>query len=119
MFTIETCFQEFPEGDRDMGIYQKIDVDNRLIKYAHGKEIYSFIPLVLKMCYKLLDEEIELTEDWMKELPLDPIYLMKSWWILGKNFKTRSSTNYPTKMLKTPYRYVVGMLCILYGNVDA
>jgi len=34
-------------------------------------------------------------------------------------FKKRKSWDYPTKMLRIPYKFIVALMCKLYGEVDA
>jgi hypothetical protein len=57
-----------------------------------------------------LDDEI-LSEFKHKEKDL-----FKIWYKLDKSFKNRSSGKYPTMALRTPYQYIVAMLCRLYGK---
>jgi hypothetical protein len=55
----------------------------------------------------------------VKEFPFNPRETMKNLWVPSKKFKTRSSDDFPTKMLRTPYQYVVAMLFRIYGDIDA
>jgi hypothetical protein len=44
---------------------------------------------------------------------------MKNWWVPSKNFKMRASDDYLTILLMPPYKYVVEMLCKVYGEIYA
>lgn len=49
----------------------------------------------------------------------DSIFIIMGCYKLVKTFKSRPSSEYPNNLLKTPYQYVVFMLCRLYGKPDA
>jgi hypothetical protein len=56
-------------------------VNNEIIRDAQGKTISSFKSSVLHTYYKLLIEEIELSEERMVQFPLDCREVMKNWWV--------------------------------------
>ena len=68
------------------------------------------------MAYHLPPTHIYLTESWLKETDLDLVETVKRMMILGKNFQTRSSGEYDTFTLRTPYRFIALMLNRIFGR---
>jgi hypothetical protein len=69
--------------------------------------------------YQLVEGELKLYDELVKEFSHKPRDLMKSWWLQGKKFKTRASDDYPINLLSLPYQYVMAMICRVYGELDA
>ena len=51
-----------------------------------------------------------MTEDCLKEINLDLVETLKRMLVSGKNFRTRSSGEYDTATLRTPYRFITLIL---------
>ena len=57
-----------------------------------------------------------MTEDWLKTINLDLVETLKRMMVSGKSFRTRSSGEYDTATLRTPYRFIALMLNRIFGR---
>jgi hypothetical protein len=96
-----------------------VNLETRYILNAREHPITSFQASTIASCYHLDKGELSLDENLIKEFPLKVKDLFKVWYNPNKPFKSRPSGEYPTNLLRTPYQYVVVMLCRLYGEPDA
>jgi hypothetical protein len=58
-------------------------------------------------------------EELIRKFPHKVKDLFKIWYNLDKTFKLRPLGEYPTSFLRTPYQYIVVMLCMLYEEHDS
>jgi hypothetical protein len=108
-----------PCADAIAWIIEHVDLQNRYILNARGEPIASFQAADLAKYYHLEKGPQKLDEDLLSKFPYKGNDLFKIWYKPDIVFKHRRSGNYPTTELKTPYQYIVAMLCRLYGKKNA
>jgi hypothetical protein len=84
-----------------------------------GDPIVSFQAADLAKYYHLEKGTQSLDEELLNKFPHKEKDLFKIWYKPDKYFKLRPSSEYLTTMLRTPYQYIMVMLCRLYGEKDA
>ena len=70
----------------------------------------------VSLSYHLPEAQVYLTEDWLKTVNMDLVETLKRMLVPGKNFSTRSSGEYDTTTLRTPYRFISVTLNRIFGR---
>ena len=83
-----------------------------------GKSFASFTPAYIAKSCNLPAPEISMTDDWINSLSLDYIKFAKLMMIEGNPFQHKTSGEYDTSSLHTPYRIVALMLNIIFGRAN-
>ena len=97
-------------------ILPRVDV-TRMILENIAKQGYAAYSLgYVSMGYNLPTTQVYLIESWLKELNLDMLETINKMMIPGNKFRTRTSGEYETSTLCTPYRFTVLMMNINFGR---
>ena len=81
------------------------------------KQVYAaYSPGYVALAYHLPEAQLYLTEDWLKAIRMDLVETLKRMLMPGKNFRTRSTGEYDTTSLRTPYRFIALMLNQIFGR---
>jgi hypothetical protein len=116
---VVACATVFPCVDAISWILKHIYLDNLYILNAKGKPITSFQAIDIAKYYHLEKGTRSLDDELLNKFPHKVKDLFKIWYNPDKTFNLRPSGEYPTTSLRTPYQYIVVMLCRLYGEQDA
>ena len=108
-----------PCADAIAWIIEHVGLQNRYILNARGDPIASFQASDLAKYYHLEKGPQQLDGDLLSKFPYKGNELFKIWCKPDIVFKHKRSGNYPTTELKTPYQYIVAVLCRLYGKKNA
>jgi hypothetical protein len=108
-----------PCADAVSWIVEHVDLQNRYILNAIGEPIASFQGSNLAKYYHLKKGLQQLDGDLLTKFPYRGDDLFKLWCKPDVVLKHRHSGNYPIADLKSPYQYIVAMLCRLYGKKNS
>ena len=87
-----------------------------IISNTEGQPFASFNPAYISKDCKLPSPQITMTNEWINSLSLDYIEYAKKMMIVGKQFCQKSSNEYETAKLRTPYILISLMLSRIYGR---
>ena len=76
----------------------------------------AYSPRYVALAYHLPEAQEYLTEYWLKAIMMDLVETLKRMLLPGKNFRTRSTGEYETASLRTPYRFIALMLNRIFGR---
>jgi hypothetical protein len=119
IFKVETHPTMFPYAFSIAWILKNIDVNGRHIWNARKEPITSFRPKYLAKCYHIEKGSKRLDKNILSDFEYTPTDLFPKWYRADKQFKCISKSGYPTSALRRHYRYLVAILCRLYGEPDA
>ena len=85
---------------------------------TEGQGYATYSPTYVAMAYKLPTPQTYLTEGWLKDLNIDVLDNVKRMMVPKKKIHTRSSVEYGTVNLHTPYRLIALMLNRIFGRVN-
>jgi hypothetical protein len=116
---LAACPPVLPCADAVSWIVEHVDLQNRCILTVIGEPIASFQGSDLASYYHLKKGLQQLDRDLLTKFPYKGDDLFRLWCKPDVVLKHIRSANYPTTDLKTPYQYIVALLCRLYGKKNA
>ena len=105
LMKIATRPKLFPCSEAISWILPKVDVTTMILANIAKQGYVAYSPSYVSLAYHLPPAQVYLTEDWLKEINLDLVEIVKRMMILGKKFQTRPSGEYDTATMRTPYRF--------------
>ena len=97
-------------------ILPRADVTTMILENVDKQGYATYIPGYVALAYHFPEAQIYLTEDWLKSIRMDLVETLKRMLMPGKKFRTRSTGEYDTASLRTPYRFISLMLNRIFGR---
>ena len=107
---IATRPEIFPCSEVIGWILPRADVTTMILENVDKQGYAAYSPGYVSLAYHLLEAQVYLTKDWLKAIKMDLVETLKRMLIPGKNFRTRTTGEYDTASLRTPYRFISLML---------
>jgi hypothetical protein len=118
IFRVETHPTVFPCIDSILWILKNIDINSRYVCNARKEPISSFRQEFLSKCYHIEEGNKRMDRKILSEFEYTLKDLFPKWYKVDKQFKYRPKIRYPMTNLRSPYHYLVAMMCMLYGETN-
>ena len=113
---IATKPELFPCSEVIGWILPRVDVTTMILANVDKQGYAAYSPRYVALAYHSQEAQVYLTEDWLKEIKMDLVETLKRMLMPGKNFRTRTTGQYDTASLRTPYGFIALMLNSIFGR---
>ena len=110
-----TCSELFPFLEVIVQILPQEKSYSRIISNVKGESFASFTLAYIVLAYKLPLAQVMMKNDWIKGVNIDPLECAKKMIMPGKQLRQKTSGEYESPSLRTPFKIIALMFNIIFG----
>ena len=116
LMNIATRPELFPYSKVIGWILPRVYVTTMILENVDKQGYASYSLGYVALAYHLPEAQIFLTKDWLRNIRMDLVEILKRMLFPGRKFRTSPTGEYDTVSLRTPYRFISLMLNRIFGR---